>query len=537
MIKAFFLTLLFSVNVFGALPNSMNIEVRVDATAGNLNGGGFNPARGGGGVDYSQQAAAQYNGTNLASVDATTTCTVTSATHNFISDDLGNIIHITAGTNWTAGWYEIISVAANAAVLDRACGSSASVSSGTFYVGGAMSLGAANDDAVFEALGTPGTIFYFRGTSGTILAGGTIAIAAAGTAALPVTIQGYATTRGDAPTGSTRPFFNLQATRLTTAAAWQIKNMSLTSSVTTSTISGGAANRVIDSKIVNTSTTTTATAVSNFVFASGNEIVSLRGVGYTSSGQTYFANNWVHNSDVCFQTTTAGNIAYLKGNVFEGCATKAINLPAVTIGGMYVIEGNTIYGSESKQGIGVSIPTNGSFINFFNNILYGLTSGVVHADTQTHGYDDYNNYFNNTTDVTNWTKGANDLAVNPGFGSVSQITGSAGTTTSGVLTEVGKFSTVTDGVDILLIHSGTGVTVGGYEITSHTDDSITVTPAISANATADKVYTVFKGHDFRVSSTVKARGYPGTFPGGLFNSYTDLGAVQRREGFTIGWGR
>lgn len=537
MIKYFFLTLLFSVNAFAALPNSMNIEVRADATASNLNGGGFNPARGGGGVDYSQQAAAQYSGTNLASSDATTTCTVTSATHNFIADDLGNILHITAGTNWTAGWYEIISVAANAAVLDRACGSAASVSSGTFYVGGAMSLGTATDDAVFEALGTPGTTWYFRGASGTISAGGTIAISAAGTAALPVTIQGYASTRGDNPTGSTRPLLDLAATRMTLGAAWHVKNMMLQSAVATSTLAGAAATKLFQSKVLNTNAASTANAVSAVTHVFQSELISLRGVGYTTSGQVFFANNYVHNSDTCFQTTTAGNILTVKGNIFEGCITKAINLPAVSTSGMAVIDGNTIYGSEAKTGIGVSIPTGASFIHIMNNIFYGLTSGVVHADTQTHGYDDYNNYFNITTDVTNWTKGSNDKAVNPGFANVSQITGSAGVTTSGVLTEAGKFANVVDGVDFLYVASGTGVTVGHYLIVSHDANSVTVTPAISANATADKVYTVFQGHDFRVSSTVKALGYPGLFPGGIFSSFVDLGASQRREGFSIGWGR
>src|ERR1051325_5937093 len=99
--------------------------------------GGF--VTGASGTDYSQQDAAQFSGTNLASANGTTNPPqVTSATHNFVAADVGNIIQITAGTNWTAGFYQIVSCAANAATLDRACGTAASISGGTWCEGGAL---------------------------------------------------------------------------------------------------------------------------------------------------------------------------------------------------------------------------------------------------------------------------------------------------------------------------------------------------------------------------------------------------------------
>jgi hypothetical protein len=63
---------------------------------------------------------------------------ITSATHNFVAADVGNLIQITAGTNWTTGFYQIVSVAANAATLDRAVGTAVSLTNGTFAVGGAL---------------------------------------------------------------------------------------------------------------------------------------------------------------------------------------------------------------------------------------------------------------------------------------------------------------------------------------------------------------------------------------------------------------
>ena len=118
-----------------AIAYNTNYELR---TGGNdNNGGGFVP--GSSGTDYSQQNSAQYSFSDLASTNGTTSpSTVTSASHSFVAADVGNIMHITAGTNWTTGFYQIVSVSAGAATLDRAVGTSATLSGGTYAVGGAL---------------------------------------------------------------------------------------------------------------------------------------------------------------------------------------------------------------------------------------------------------------------------------------------------------------------------------------------------------------------------------------------------------------
>lgn len=108
-------------------------EVRT-AGSDTLCGGGF--VAGASGTDYSQQNAAQYTGTDLV-IDAATNTKVTSATHNFVAADVGNIMQITAGTGFTTGFFQIVSVAANAATLDRSAGTLSSTG-GTFAVGGAL---------------------------------------------------------------------------------------------------------------------------------------------------------------------------------------------------------------------------------------------------------------------------------------------------------------------------------------------------------------------------------------------------------------
>lgn len=118
-----------------ALATTTVWEVR--STGSDNNGGGFVP--GSGGTDYSQQDAAEYSFADLASSNGTAAApAVTSASRSFSAADVGNILHITAGTSWTVGYYEIVSVASGAATLDRACGSVAALSSGSYAVGGAL---------------------------------------------------------------------------------------------------------------------------------------------------------------------------------------------------------------------------------------------------------------------------------------------------------------------------------------------------------------------------------------------------------------
>lgn len=114
-----------------------NAQWELRTTGNDNNGGCF--VSGGGGTDFSQQNAAQLNFTDLASSNGTNASPqVTSASHNFVAADVGNCIHISAGTNWTTGWYYCVSAAANACTMDRAVGSAASLSGGTYFEGGGL---------------------------------------------------------------------------------------------------------------------------------------------------------------------------------------------------------------------------------------------------------------------------------------------------------------------------------------------------------------------------------------------------------------
>lgn len=72
----------------------------------------------GGGFDIS----ATFPTDGAATVATGNSPVFTSASYNFVAGDVGAWIYIKSGTNWTPGWYKIVSVAANAATLDATIG-------------------------------------------------------------------------------------------------------------------------------------------------------------------------------------------------------------------------------------------------------------------------------------------------------------------------------------------------------------------------------------------------------------------------------
>jgi hypothetical protein len=158
-------------------------EVR-PATGSNNNGGGF--VAGASGTDRSQQDSAQITYTDLV-IDATTNTKLTSSAHAFTSAEVGNIINITGGTGFTTGRYQVVSVAAGVATMDRAVGTTSSTG-GTGNLGGAV---ASLAGAPFVA----GNTIYIKGTL-TVTAATTLSISATVSVG-PITFNGYSTARDD----------------------------------------------------------------------------------------------------------------------------------------------------------------------------------------------------------------------------------------------------------------------------------------------------------------------------------------------------
>lgn len=498
-------------------------------------------------IDYSQATAAIVNGlTDFNAVGASTT--LTSATAGFTPVMVGNYFHQTTtgtGAFGVVGWYEIATyVNVTTVTLDRTPNSGTASVNTTGYVGGAMSLNSTLDDAFFELMfGTNGSgsnrVFI---KNGSYTLGQAVTIAAAGGTMAPVMVEGYNSIRGDTPTGTNRPSISGGANAFTTGGQYEVYNVIFTGTAASMFVLG-ANGKVVNCKFTNTSTTATRIGLSmanNGSKAINNECISYRGYGLNVAGNNMLAfGNWCHDSDVGLRLAGGAQTGFLTDNIVSSNVTNAVFTAAAVTAPLSLIN-NTLYGAENKTSIGFSLFTGSSVIpTLNNNIFYGFTTALTATDSQLGYVSDYNDFFNNTTDVNNVAKGTNDIAVNPTFTSVSQVTGTAGAFVAGngkLVDTTKNFTTL--GVvalrDYLYIISGTGVTAGMYGIssistTTNPNDTLNLDVNPGTSTATDKVYQITIGQNFAVGTTLKATGFPGIFPGGYTTGYVDIGAAQRQE--------
>lgn len=393
-----------------ALASTTVWECRADG--GDIqNSAGFNPSNATPGTDYSQQANSQYDGTDLASADATLSSpVVTSVSHSFVAADCGNILRLSAGTNDTPGYYEIVSVdGSGGAILDRACGTGV-LSSGTYRVGGACPLTTTSADALFESFVAGNTCWVKSGS----YSPGAFSVTNDATAYAPVLIKGYTSSRGDACTGTDRPLWAMGANASAFAGAYyhfynirmntsQASGFSITTAMvynckSEQTSTGVAFTIPISSKMINCEATSTGTAA----------------VSASADGAS-FIGNYIHDSVIGINVAANADNNLMQNNIIDNCTT------AIQIGNAGTnnkIIGNTLYGAETPAGTGIIVGTSlttsiGQVIT--NNIIYGFTTGINCFASTPSMFIDFNNFYNCTTPRTNTDVGPNDTALNPGF--------------------------------------------------------------------------------------------------------------------------
>lgn len=151
-------------------------------------------------IDYSQSSTAKASMTDIA-IDAVSNTIISSATYTFTVADIGNLIRITAGTNFTTGHYTIIGVNAGKATLDTAVGTIGSTG-GTGYLGGGM----------LTFYNMSGSVLFghrFYAKNGTYYSNGS------GANGSRFALIGYNSLRGDNPQGNDRPLFRPTANNIT----------------------------------------------------------------------------------------------------------------------------------------------------------------------------------------------------------------------------------------------------------------------------------------------------------------------------------
>ena len=491
-----------------ALASTTVWECGSTATANCVNGGGYNASRVGATTDYSQQDTAHLTITDLQS-DFVDFLKVHSDLTPFDANDVGNILHITAGTSFTVGWYEITAVDGSTppvATLDRTCGGT-NLSGGTAYLGGAISLSSANDNTFFNVPVSGNTIWIKYGT---YTMGASVTLPTSGSITLPKIIKGYYTARGDAPADTYRPTLNFGTSYYFQPGYYgDVYNLIFIGS-NSSVVQPYYYNRFLNCKMTNNSTTAGRYAVqtaNSYNILINCEMSSYRGTGFYNTNTTEaLINCYIHDCNI---GVYSNNPIDIYGCLVESCVTTAIQMGS-TIN--WTIMGNTLYGAENTIGTGILLAAGSGLDLIYNNIIYGFAYGITHGTSGNLATIlDYNNFYNNDTNVTNVVNGTNDKGVNPAFASVTQITGTtAYTAATGLLVDTTKnFTTlgVVANQSCVYIVSGTGVTAGIYLVTAITtttnpNDTLTCycgTTAISTNATADKVYQITAGKNFALT--------------------------------------
>ncbi len=496
-------------------------EIRSAATAANANGGIWDTA--GTGTDWSQQDAAKYNLTGGASAGAGAVILHASAS----TDMAGNGLRLVSGTNATASWYLILSVVAGVSItVDRNCttGVGASI---VCNIGGAWSLQNANDGTALNLL-VAGNKAWIK--NGSYALTGTLNLnTAIGTTTSYVAFEGYNSSRGDAPTGSTRPSITGKSILLNDYMRWS--NI-IWSTSTTDTFSPGRFNQIYTCKFLNSSTTAAVTMVTpgdkcGFYRC---EFSCYRGICFQHANEHTIYGSYFHDSDIGVKNTNSGNnygCNYI-GCIFDSMVTVGIRF-VNNNNGIDMVDKCTFFGGiTNKTGIGIDIATGSTNKIFTNNIFTGLATGIACADASgalvsTSFLMNWNSFSANTANVSNLTLGAQDVTTAPSFQNVAQLTGTTGVVSGSTLVVTSATGIVIN-QDFVYIISGTGATAGQYLITNVSGTTLTLSSAPGGSGTNIN-YQITTGRNFLATGLAKL-GALGVFPGGLTTGYQNIGAAQ-----------
>lgn len=331
--------------LIGALSANTVWEVRTTGSSVK-NGGGF--VTGASGTDWSQQDSPQYAVTDGVTAGTTT---ITSATANFGTDVVGNLIFVEGGTGAVTGdWYQITARgSATSITVDRSTGLTAGTGV-TLNIGGALP-----DPAIFAGKLVAGnTVYQKSGTysitsASTNVAGGCVSIGR-------VHWEGYQTTRGDV---GTKPLF--QASGISTFTLFAIP-----------TQDASLRNVAFDGASL---TSSRAVSLTQRCLASRLNIVNCTNTGYIASGGGALVSERVYASGC----TTTGSAISALGGVFasEATANSVTGITAASEGRLsafcisYANTGASTDGFSICNGVNLTAHGNGR-----DGVLISTNSGM-----------------------------------------------------------------------------------------------------------------------------------------------------------------
>jgi hypothetical protein len=372
-------------------------EVR-PTNGSDTNGGGF--VAGSTGTDWSTQNAAQYAKTDIVTNGTTT---ITSATSNWGTDVVGNIIYIAGGTGSLAGvWRQIVTrVSASNLTLDASTGLAASTGC-TGNVGGALQT----ITAVLPTYVASNKIFVKAEATITTAASFTFAQGAVPGNATPLSrVIGYTNSRTDNGRVSITLSTNSALTALNdTSNGVSFENFNIDcASLTTSTgIALGEYGQARNCKVANVKTAGISTNGQR-ICVFGNEVTG--GITGATGGinalaqSSQIVGNWVHDNvcpGIVCQINSGNVIAFNLVTNNSGASSDGIQCAPYG----NCVFGNTVYNS-GRSGIRPFSGAFGGIGGFFrNNILEG--NAAFGIDFTTAGWCasplyDGNAYYNNTS--------------------------------------------------------------------------------------------------------------------------------------------
>lgn len=400
------------------------------------NGGGYDPGIAGAGTEYTDQAAARLTLTDLATPSAGST-TLTSAAGGFASDMVGNAVKITAGTNFTTGYYFVTGFTdPNTVTLDRSPTPSLAGSAGSGKLGGAFA-----SFGVFANGGTRGT----PAVATPLAAGHEIHVRGAGTDDPGIVDYDYsaATTNWTFPGGNAtdgkvlvigyngRPRIDVAGLLFSTTNDWWVENVKIVAQGATSAASGifngtNHFNNVIydQNNFDLPLTVNTLGVYDSAVRCTGNTGGgTLAAIQPGTAGATIEGNRITSKGVGILLDSVAAKVV---NNVIWGCRSFGIQAVSTSPGNGACIRGNVIDGGSS-EGLRVQTVSGVNRTLIRNNIIShntgtGLTAvaGTTASNTRlARGLVNHNAFFNNgaggNTHRGSMPAGANDviLTVDP----------------------------------------------------------------------------------------------------------------------------
>lgn len=435
-------------------------EVR---NAGNdTNGGGF--VAGSSGTDYSQQDNKNSGSNDKSTTDAVAngTTTITSATANFQTTIIGNIIYLAGGSGSLAGaWYFVSARGSSTSItVDRTVAAGTGI---TMNIGGALKT-----IGVFSLVSSAGDKCFVK-ADGTYTPTASIALSTNSTPPdqSPNVLVGYTTTRTDGGKVTVQATTNTGITIFNcTGTGWWIRNFILDCNNLGTSIGVTLGNycNINNSVIKNFKTSgvklgNTVTAVTNCEITGGASGATAA-IDTNSQSTCNIFGNYIHDN-VCpgINNSLASNGNSITFNVIannSGASSDGIMIDY----GEPIILNNSIYNNGrdgirmrqqyimsnviknnilvSNAGYGLNDPStaNPAMPNYDGNAYYNNTSGARHnmddttsSSTNTNGVSPYTNVLDVTlTGVPFSNAGAGDFSLNDtaGQGAACKAAGTPG---------------------------------------------------------------------------------------------------------------